>query len=802
MKNLSLILFLLLCSMQLHSQMKDISGKISDENNRALKDVKITVEDLNITATSDENGMYTLSIPDDGKLYKIIFTYPDLVSKEVYVTSASMDLIETTDNINVMLKSDLTMMSLEELLNITVISASKIEQKQSEAPNIIGTMNKETIEAYGFESLNDVLYSQPGFAPAQDYDRRTVGFRGLFEGWNNNHLLTLIDGVPFNDNLYGTSYTWEITPLIFTKSLEIIRGPGGALYGSNAMNGVITINTIEASKFNNIGEASVRIGSENTQIYDFSIGNQGKKFGYISAFNTYRTDGLDYNSYDGTGERFDVRDKRQSHYFFTKIYGLKKFEGLSFQYHEQHWQYETGHGWLFEIPDLGESLKEYRRVLSLRYAPRNASHAFNYELTTKYQIHGIDWNLRYYRNGAFDGFYPSGVTEYLQTDAEDIFLRFQFDYNANKHILLGGVETNIFIYDGDHAHYTNTDLTDAGGFTMTDGTVIPAGEGWFAPYPNGENRALGPWFEFALNKPVKNMAVFAQYISPKFADKLQLTLSGRFDRQWFDYVKIYDAGKPEDDKSFQLFTPRASLVFSATDKLTFKLIGGQAFRTPAPTEMFGSNTWTLASNIEQLEPEKVTNFDLAAEFAVNKNIVVKLNGFMFNFENIIAYSVENNNLSTNLYTISNSGVETELQYTSSKLSGFLNLTYSMRTDEEIKDANITENTSEVTWAPPITFNFGTSYAHEKISASILAHYQGEVQRRANENTGITTRPAAVDPWLNIDLKLSYHLNDMATISVLGKNLADQEQYLIKNFAYPFDYMRYGRRVFLQFDVKF
>ena len=76
-------------------------------------------------------------------------------------------------------------------------------------------------------------------------------------------MLVLVDGVPYNDNLYGTAYTSEVTPLVFAKSIELIRGPVSALYGANAMNGAIGINTVSPSDFRQNGMAQIRLGSNN-----------------------------------------------------------------------------------------------------------------------------------------------------------------------------------------------------------------------------------------------------------------------------------------------------------------------------------------------------------------------------------------------------------------------------------------------------------------------------------------------------------------------------------------------------------
>jgi len=220
----------------------------------------------------------------------------------------------------------------------------------------------------------------------------------MTEGWNNNHLLLLIDGIPFNDNLYGSAYTWDITPLVFANNIEIIRGPGGALYGTNAMNGVISINTPNASDLNGHGEAKFKGGGLKTQSYDVITGVEGDNIGMVTSFSYLSTAGNEYDSYDMSGrintdsslKKFKINDSRKSKYFFGKIYGKGKYEGLSFQFHQQNWQYETGHGWLFQIPDGYENMKEDRSILSLRYAPRDEEKKFNYETSVRYQRHNID----------------------------------------------------------------------------------------------------------------------------------------------------------------------------------------------------------------------------------------------------------------------------------------------------------------------------------------------------------------------------------------------------------------------------
>lgn len=678
-------------------------------------------------------------------------------------------------------------LSLEDLLNMEVSSASKFSQKTSEAPNIINAVSKEQIIRYGWLSTNDILFNQPGFAPGQDYDRRTVAFRGMFEGWNNNRLLSLVDGIPFNDNLYGTAYTWEIMPLVFTKSMEIIRGPGGSLYGSNAMNGVISYNTLNASDIDGAGEARVRFDWQNqTRVFDVLTGAENKNMGLVMAFNFYETKGNNYQSYDDSGRidpntgdlmKFTTKDERSSSYLFSKLYGKNKLKGLSIQYHEQQWDYETGHGWLFIVPDEKENMQEYRRILTLRYAPRDNSKVFNYESSFRYQTHGINWDMRYFPKGdVWDWGYTDGLTEYLKTHADDYFLRLQGDLNLKNHIVLFGFEGTRFIYNGDDAHNSTARLNDD----------------WVST-PNNTFVNVGPWFGYVLDKPVTNVGAFVQYMTPKFFDKLQFTVSGRYDNQSFKYNEGGISGNTELSKSFSQLTPRASAVFKVLNNLTLKAIYGKAFRTPTPTEMFGTNTYSLGSNIDVLKSELVTNVDAGIEWKATDKINIKANYFYVNFENRIAYG--SSNLSQNINSPKTTGVELETNFSFGQLNGFMNYSLAKRADEEIIDKDgIANHSTEVVWAPASTLKLGLNYQVGNLSVSFLTQYQGEVTRRDSDLPDDLTdyRGSVVPSWVNVDMRLAYKFFNSLEIGLIGNNLLDSEQFLIRNAPSPFDYQRKPR----------
>src|SRR5258705_8327362 len=92
-----------------------------------------------------------------------------------------------------------------------------------------------------------------------------------------------------------------------------------------------------------------------------------------------------------------------------------------------------------------------------------------------------------------------------------------------------------------------------------------------------------------------------------------VTVGARFDSEFFSYVDINARGRPVASKSFTQLSPRLGILFSPRENVTVKALAARAFRAPAPSELFGANTWTLASNIAQLLPEVVTSVELAGE---------------------------------------------------------------------------------------------------------------------------------------------------------------------------------------------
>lgn len=682
---------------------------------------------------------------------------------------------------------DLLALSLEELAQVTITSASKFEQQIKDAPSPVSVVTRKQIIRYGWLSGNEVMYRLPGFSVSQDYERQTISSRGNYEGWNHNHILMLIDGVPVNDNLHSTAVTWEATPLTFVRSLEVVRGPGSALYGSSATNGIIEYKTIDAKDLDGKAEIRFRAGGMGTYIADVLLGHETESLSLVSAFNYYETEGDTYESYDGSELRkFPITSPRSSFYLFNKISGQGKLAGFSLQHHEQSWQYSTGHGWLFFVPDRGEHLQDSRRMLMLRYKTPNRFKPLQHEYLVRYQRFSTDLDVRLFPNDTF--FFPWGLSERLHTHATDLFTRAQWSYTLkDKSILLGGTESTVFLYNGDDVHTANAQLG-------TD----------YSPTPDNEMIEVGDFMAWIRSNPVFNTGVFVQYTSAKLWNRLEATLGLRYDHTFFRLNAIDVNSNREDPMDFNKLSPRFSLVYTASPRLTLKAIGGRAFRAPVPTELFASNTVLGASNPRQLRPEVITTYEFAADLNINRFLTWRLNLFNTQFDDQIAFSVSNFNLSTNLYKQRNVGIENEFLFEKGPWEAFLNHSYAQRWDEEIIDPTIAPSKDKLTWIPNHTGNAGITYNHVKYYFTLQSHHQGRVRRRSSDQSEKANafRGEDVKSWTTVDAKVAYKPWEGVEIGITGTNLFNEKGKLLKNNLYIFDYQIPGRRILVDLRLLF
>ena len=154
---------------------------------------------------------------------------------------------------------DLSEMDLNALLNLEVTTASKKAEKTSEAPGVITTITAEEIQNFGGNNLMDILQRATSIQPlsVSVFPQNIVSIRGDLRSNQDNHVLLLINGRPVREGTNGGTDEAFFAgfPIGMISKIEIIRGPGSVLYGTNAFAGVINIIT------QNDDKSSVRVST-------------------------------------------------------------------------------------------------------------------------------------------------------------------------------------------------------------------------------------------------------------------------------------------------------------------------------------------------------------------------------------------------------------------------------------------------------------------------------------------------------------------------------------------------------------
>ena len=182
---------------------------------------------------------------------------------------------------------DLTTLSLEDLLNVEITSISGKEQTIGRTAAAVYVITAQDIERSGATTLPDLFRMVPGFSVAQlNANTWSVTSRG-FGGTHANKLLVLIDGrsiyTPLNG---GVNWEMQLLPLEAIEQIEVIRGPGGSLWGTNAINGVINIITKSADRTDG-GALSTHVGRYEPGTVDFSYGGSVGSSGRYATYARY-----------------------------------------------------------------------------------------------------------------------------------------------------------------------------------------------------------------------------------------------------------------------------------------------------------------------------------------------------------------------------------------------------------------------------------------------------------------------------------------------------------------------------------
>lgn len=211
----------------------------------------------------------------------------------------------------------------------SVVTASKKAESIQEAPAIVTVITADQIKDFGANTFYDILQRMPSIQPVGThlYPRNTAVIRGDLIGPYDNHVLILINGRPFRDDVSGglNASFYNMFPVEAIERIEFVRGPGSVLYGTNAFDGVINIITKKPVK-DVEAEITAGAGSFGANIGRGSFGFKKNDLNLLANVNYFKDDGWDYRAISCSptgGAQYDGSTK----------YGNNNASGfLSFQY--------------------------------------------------------------------------------------------------------------------------------------------------------------------------------------------------------------------------------------------------------------------------------------------------------------------------------------------------------------------------------------------------------------------------------------------------------------------------------------
>ena len=518
--------------------------------------------------------------------------------------------------------------------------ATGTNQSTSRAPAITSVITAQDIEAMGAIDLDEILETVPGLHVARlDFTYMPIySFRGIYTE-RNPHALLLINNIPMTSLVGGNrGFIWGGMPVNAIKQIEIVRGPGSAVFGADAFAGVINIITKNKNDIDGT-EVGVRYGSFNT--YNAHLLHGAEWQGFDVAF------ALEYH--DTEGHKQLVEADIQTAY--DNIYGTEASLApgpvnlqrnnldVRLDIAREHWQLRAGYQGRHNVGTgagivgaLNPNLHSEDRInADLTY--HNPKLTKNWNVMAKISFLNTHWDLPsnswQLPPGTFGGAYPKGILNNFTISEHHTRLNLSGFYTGfNKHTLRLG----IGYYYGDL--YKSTEQKNTG-INPTTGLPIPTTSDVvdFTDTPNISmpERARNNWHIFIQD-------------TWAFASNWELTTGIRYD-------EYSDFGTTTN--------PRLALVWQINAHSFSKLIYGHAFRSPAFLDLY-SNNLLLPGN-PNLKPETIDTLEFAYDYTVTSNLHLALNLFAYKWHDVVSFSY-NENSWLNMGKQTGSGFEIETRW--------------------------------------------------------------------------------------------------------------------------------------------
>jgi iron complex outermembrane receptor protein len=491
----------------------------------------------------------------------------------------------------------------------TVSLATGSQQAVSRAPAVATVITAQDIKAMGASDLDQVLESVPGLHVSKSHiaSKPIYSFRGIHT-LQNSQVLMLVNGIPITNVFQGDrGQIWGGMPLENVARIEVIRGPGSALYGADAFSGVINVITRTAADIKGT-ETGVRAGSFNTK--DAWIQHGGTLGALDAAFylRAGNTDGQkEIIRQDAAGNSGPINEERKA---VDARADLSK-EAWRFRSAYQYRKLGAGGGIAGSL-DPNSRTVEKRLYLDLSYDQANWAENWDVSGVVGYydikQI-PVEPYLLFpagtpgFPNGMLGG--PSHSERHTYASVSTFYTGFE-----QHRIRLGAGMREDDLYE----------TSETKNFNAT-----------FAPICdplNPTDPAPAPCTPVLMNADARFI-----YLLPH---KRELTYAFVQDEWNLAQDWALTAGVRHDNYSdFGGTTnPRLALVWDADYNVVVKLMHGTAFRAPSFVEQYAINN-PVQSGTPNIKPETIKTDELAFNWQATGDLQTSLNFFRYRMRDII-----------------------------------------------------------------------------------------------------------------------------------------------------------------------
>lgn len=503
---------------------------------------------------------------------------PCLLLSVVLLTSSAAAQDEAGD--------DFSLLSLEELMSIDVQmveGASRRMQSVADAPASVTVIGRDEIRRLGHRTLADVLTGVRSFDVTDDLNYAHLGVRGFNPlGDYNSRVLLLVDGHRVNNPIYDSAAIGREFPvdIALIERIEIVRGPGSALYGSNAFFAVINVITRRGGDVDGT-ELSLAAGSENAR--------QGSAtWGRLSEDGSELLISADAWGSDGSSQHYPE-------------FGAPPPLGITSGTDD-----ESSRGAYLAWSRDGFQLQGMARFRTKGVPTASYGTVFDDDRTdTRDDQWALDASWRDELSGdwssllrvTYDGYDYEGDYVYDYADPGDpAFLVVNQDSGRSEMV---GAEA-LFIRDADDGH------------VLTMGAEVR-----HAFRVEQANRDLAVYLDD--DRSFTSTGVFAQD-ELSLNDELTLVLGARA-----DHVSSFDTTT----------SPRAALVWQAAEDTTFKLLFGQAFRAPNAYERFYHDGYSTQKPASDLDKETISTLELVWEEQLDQTFSTAVSVYRYEIDDLI-----------------------------------------------------------------------------------------------------------------------------------------------------------------------